>query len=181
MKKKTLCAVLLTAMICACAGCGGNSASTTTTALSAPQSAADTDVVIDADTDENNAAPGEIAEEILAEIPITSAFGKNKDTLTDYFDDLDVDSIDDFNFTMCASGAYPDEIGIFRFTSEDAAEAAVSVMEARLQYQKDVYKDYTPDEYYKLEDAVIAQSGKWVWYLVTSDNSRADEIVRSHF
>ncbi len=170
MKKKILCAVLTAAMLCACAGCGGNTASTTTAANTTTTAAA-TEV-------KKDASPSAVAKAVLDEIPIASAFEKKKESLGDYFDDLDVDSIDDFNYTICASGAYPDEIAIFRFTSDDAAQKAVSVMEARLQYQKDMYKDYTPDEYYKLEDAVIKQDGKWVWYLVTSDNTKADEIVR---
>ena len=183
MKKKVLCAALLTAMICSFAGCGGNSASTTTTTAKATAAPAGNDVVLDADTGDKDTSvtASDIAGKILEEIPIASAFEKKKETLADYFDDLDVDDIEDFNFTICASGAYPDEIGIFRFESAEDAEEAVPVMKARLQYQKDMYKDYTPDEYYKLEDAVISQNGKWVWYLVTANNSRADEIVRSHF
>ncbi|MBP5605755.1 MAG: DUF4358 domain-containing protein, partial [Ruminiclostridium sp.] len=39
------------------------------------------------------------------------------------------------------------------------------------------YKDYTPEEYYKLEDAVVEQQGEWVIYLVTGDNTKAKETA----
>ena len=171
MKKKILCALLTAAVICSCAGCGGNTPAATTMAAEAPAATAAGETKSDADA-------SSIAKAVLDEIPIASAFEKKKDTLGDYFDDLNVDAIEDFNYTICASGAYPDEIAVFRFSSESDAEAAVPVMEARLEYQTKMYKDYTPDEVYKLEDAVIKQSGVWVWYLVTSNNTRADEIVR---
>ena len=31
---------------------------------------------------------------------------------------------------------------------------------------------------YKIENAVIRQTGSWVYYLVTSDNEKADSIVK---
>lgn len=170
MKKKIIAAALITSLICGAASCdGGNKpADTTTTAATAEAPAA------------VSASASEITAAVLEEVPINSAFEKKPETLADYFDGLDTDKLTDSSYYMCASGAYPDEIAVFRFGSSDDAAAAISVVNDRLEYQKKTYKDYTPDEYYKLEGAVVEQSGEWVYYLVTSDNERSKGIVKGY-
>ena len=167
MKKRIFCAALLAALVCASASCGNNNKPAATT-----QAAGTT--ASEAKSDANAA---DVTAAVLDEIPINSAFEKSKESLEDYFDGLDVSTLADQSYYICASGAYPDEIAVFRFDSEDSAKAALPAVEDRLDYQKSTYKDYTPDEYYKLEDAVIEQTGEWVIYTVTSDNAKAKEIA----
>ena len=169
--KKLVCAVLLTAMIAAAAGCGNQTPAVTTkpadtTAATQESKPANTDV-----------KASDITKAVLEATPINSAFEKKLESIPDYFDGLDTDKIKDSSYFICASGAYPDEIAAFRFDSSDSAKAAVSAVNDRLQYQKDTYKDYTPEEYYKLEDAVVEQQGEWVIYLVTGDNTKAKETA----
>mgnify|MGYP002625599581 CR=1 FL=1 len=169
MKKRIFAAILIAALACGVSACdGGNKPADTTTP---PAAAAAPEVT---------ASPSEITAAVLAEVPINSAFEKKFDSLPDYFDGLDTAALIDESYYMCASGAYPDEIAVFRFgTSEDAA-AAVTAVNDRLEYQKKTYKDYTPEEYYKLEGAVVEQSGEWVYYIVTSDNEKAKGIIKGY-
>ncbi|MBO6301739.1 MAG: DUF4358 domain-containing protein [Ruminiclostridium sp.] len=166
MKKRILSVILTAALVCGTASCNGSQPASTTAAntTAAAKPAADF-------------SAADITKAVLDAVPINSAFEKNKESLEDYFDDLDASAITDSSYYICASGAYPDEIAAFRFDSETSAKAAVSAVESRLEYQKSTYKDYTPEEYYKLEDAVIEQAGEWLIYLVTSDNSKAKEIA----
>ncbi|MBQ9483675.1 MAG: DUF4358 domain-containing protein [Ruminiclostridium sp.] len=166
MKRKIICALLLAALVCGAASCGGDKPAATTTKAAETTAAPKPD-----------ASAGEIASAVLEAVPINSAFEKKKESLEDYFDDLKTDSIVDSSYYICASGAYPDEIAIFRFDSADSAKNAVAAVENRLEYQKSTYKDYTPAEYYKLEDAVIEQRGEWLIYTVTSDNAKAKDIA----
>lgn len=166
MKKKFIIITLIAAMICGASSCGSDKPAQTTagtTAAAEPAKAV--------------ASAGEIAQAVLDAVPIASAFEKSASSFEDYFDDLDTDSLADSSFWICASGAYPDEIAVFRFNSEADAQNARSSVEDRLESQKKTYKDYTPEEYYKLEDAVIEQSGEWLIYLVTSDNAKAKDIA----
>lgn len=122
-------------------------------------------------------APSEVTSSILAEITINSAIEKGIDDLSVYFTDLDIAALESASYYMCASGAYPDEIAVFKFSSAELAEQGKAAVEARLEKQISVYESYTPDEMYKLDDAVIEVKGNYVYYLVTSDNSKAKEIV----
>ncbi len=181
MKKRILSTILVCALVCGAAACdGGKPASTTakaTTAAATTDAAAteaggnDTATVSDASAEDITAA-------VLEATPINSAFAQNEAMLENNFDGLDVSTVKDYSYYVCASGAYPDEVAVFRFSSEDAAGSAVPAVSDRLEYQKKTYKDYTPDEYYKLEGAIIGQSGEWLYYIVTSDNSKAESIVK---
>ena len=174
MKKKILFAMLTAVLAVTAASCGGNTPASTTKASEAPASTADTAAAEPA----SDAAAADITKAVLDEVPINSAFEKKKESLPDYFDGLDVDAIEDFSYYICASGAYPDEIAVFRFSSSDSAENAVKAVTDRLAYQKETYETYTPDEMYKIDGAVIKQTGNWVYYLVTSDNEKAESIVK---
>ncbi len=125
--------------------------------------------------------PAEITSAVLAEIPINSAVEKGIDDLGYYFADLDTSTLTDASYYMCASGAYPDEIAVFKFNSSEMAEAGKSAVEARMQSQVKTYESYSPDEMYKLDNAVIEVNGSYIYYLVTSDNVKANDIVSGYF
>ncbi len=168
MKKKIL-AVLLAVSLLSCAGCGGSSDSNTTTTTGS--SATD-----EAPADVNVA---DVTKAILEEVPINSAFEKKADTLGDYFYELDTEALESSSYYLCASGAYPDEIAVFKFKDDASAKDAVTAVNKRLESQIEMYETYTPDEMYKLEGAIVKQSGVYVYYLVTSDNEKAESIVKS--
>ncbi len=144
-----------------------------------------TDTTTDNDTNADPAsvqettasAPADVTAAVLAEIPINSAIEKGIDDLSVYFADLDTNGLEAASYYMCASGAYPDEIAVFKFTSAELAETGKTAVQTRLEKQISVYESYTPDEMYKLDGAVLEVKGNYVYYLVTSDNARAKEIV----
>ena len=173
MKKKILSTLLVCALVCGAAACSGGTPASTTTA------AATTAATTEANSASvSNASAEDITAAVLEATPINSAFAQNEAMMENNFDGIDVSKIKEFSYYVCASGAYPDEIAVFRFDSSDSAASAVAAVSDRLEYQKKTYKDYTPDEYYKLEGAIIAQSGEWLYYIVTSDNSKAETIVK---
>lgn len=125
-----------------------------------------------------NAEPSDITSAVLVEIPINSAIEKGLDDLSMYFTELDTTGLESVSYYMCASGAYPDEIAVMKFTSEELAGQGRTAVQSRLDKQISVYESYTPDEMYKLEGAIIETNGNYLYYLVTSDNAKAEEIVK---
>lgn len=163
MKRKITAALLAAAILC-CASCGSKPEETTTTTAAT-----------EAAVTEFTAA--DVTAAVLAEITINSAFEKKPESLPDYFTDLNTDDIVDSSYYLCASGAYPDEIAVFEFKSAEAAEKGLEAVKTRLKDQISVYESYTPDEMYKLEGAITEVKGNYVYYLVCSDNSKAQDIV----
>ncbi len=162
MKKRVL-AAFLAAMCMTVASCGGETDAPVTTQQE----------------EEFYVAATDITNAVLAEVPINSAIEKRKDDLEFYFTELDVTGLTSASYYMCASGAYPDEVAVFVFDTAENANNAKSAVQTRLDKQISVYESYTPEEMYKLEDAILDVRQNVIFYAVTENNSRAQEIFDS--
>lgn len=131
-----------------------------------------------AETEEIKAekSAAEITSAVMAEIEIQSAIEKSIDEIGGFYD-VDTSAVVDMSVYICGSGAYPDELAAFKFTDVDSAKAGAEAVKKRLESQTALYKDYTPDEVYKLDGAQVITKDNWVILTVCSDNSRAKEII----
>lgn len=168
MKKIILAGILVAMCLCA-VSCGPKSAVTTE----------QENVTDDIEEKVIDIAPSEITEIILSEITINSAIEKGIDDMPMYFGELDTTGLEAVSYYMCASGAYPDEIAVFKFKSAELAEQGKTAVQSRLDKQISIFETYTPDEFYKLEDAVIEVKENYIFYFVTENNARASEIMES--
>lgn len=91
---------------------------------------------------------------------------------------IDPEKVTEFSARICASGAMPDEFGVFVAADGEAAEELVSVLENRIEKQRDTYKDYTPDEMYKFDDCFARRDGERVFYAICADNELAADILK---
>lgn len=124
--------------------------------------------------------PSEITYAIMTEIEIPSAVEKTKENIGAYYD-IDIDSVEELSVYICGSGAYPDELAVFKMTSEEQTEAAKDAVQKRFDSQIELYTDYTPDEMYKLDGARVEVKGKYVMFFSCSDDDRAYEIAEGLF
>lgn len=170
-KKISVCfaitAVLLT-------GCSNGSEATVT----------DTDVVQETTMSEEASVkepmPSDITAAIMAEIEIPSAVEKDVDSI-DYYFNVDKTQLEDVSMYICGSGAFPDELTVLKMTSAEAAETAMTAVQDHFESQIELYRDYTPNEFYKLEEAKVIIKNNYVMLFVCSDNARAEEIAESFF
>lgn len=119
----------------------------------------------------------QVAAAVLEAVPINSAVEKGIDDLPIYFPSLDPEGIEDASYYICGSGAYPDEIAVLKFRSDDLAQAGLEAVRERLDSQYETYESYTPKEMYKFDGAVAEARGSYVVYLITADNDTAKETV----
>ncbi len=134
-------------------------------------------VLSDTESDENVSA-ADIAAAVMNSIELQSPVEKTVDDIGPFYD-IDASTVEDMAVFVCGSGAYPDELAVFRFTDADNAGAGAEAARKRLESQTALYTDYTPDEVYKLEDAEIIQKDNWVILTICSDNAAAKEIIEN--
>lgn len=166
MKKNITIAAIAAALLLT--GCSnGNSSAPEQSGVSENSSAAQTETKTAA----------EKAEDVLANITFSGEMvAVDSDTIDVRFG-FTADGISDFAAYICGSGAYPDEFGVFTADSADKADEIKASLEKRIENLKETYKDYTPEEMYKFDDCFIKQNGNTVYYAVTSDNTKAAEIL----
>lgn len=89
--------------------------------------------------------------------------------------------IDEDTVTGCAAyGATTtsaEELALFTFDSEDAAQAAVKLLQTRITDRTEELRDYLPDELPKLEKARVEQRGATALLLVCADYDAAGKLL----
>lgn len=159
IKKITACAVLAAVMLSGCTktentGSSGSSSSSAAVTQSA----------------------SEKTTKLLTEVEFPEMVEVSSDRLEVYFG-ISADKVEDFSAYICGSGAMPDEFGIFLAKDASAAAEIEGLLKDRIDYQTETYRDYTPQEVYKLEDSFVSVSGNTVIYAICADNAKAREIL----
>lgn len=163
---KRLTAIVFAAALVLMAGCGDNSGSDAS-------SGAVSGVTSEADV---KSASERIAE-LAGQIELPSMAEVTADNLYTFLG-IDPEKVSEFSAQICASGAMPDEFGVFVAVDGDAAAEIKSTLESRIEKQRDTYKDYTPDEMYKFDDCFARQDGNCVFYAICADNTLAADILK---
>ncbi len=147
-------------------GCGNNRAS------SASGSDSDTSV----SQPDVSKTPAEKAEELLAAVDFPEMAEVTADKLLAYYG-IDEADVTEYKAYVAGAGVYPDEFGIFVLSDKAAADKVHESLTNRLEKQQSTYADYSPDEMYKFDDAVLVSSDNVVYYCVCADNAAAEDIL----
>lgn len=165
--KGIIATLLAAAMLTSLTACGGDNTSSTGTINS---SATESSV--------NASAPADITNKIMGDIKFPSMAEIKSDRLSTYYD-VDADKIEAFSAYICGSGAYPDEIAVFKMKSADDVNAVKTVLDKRVESQTTTFKDYTPDEMYKIDGKNVIISGNYIALIICSDNAGATATFNS--
>lgn len=78
-----------------------------------------------------------------------------------------------------SSGATSEEIAVFRFATEEDAQAGLDALQQRLESRTEDFANYMPDEVSRLENAVLQRSGCYV-ALCVSAGDEARQIIGAY-
>ena len=147
-------------------GCSGND-----TGSSAADSGAENSV-----TEVSAATPAERTAELLTAVEFPGMAEVTEDRLTAYYG-IDPSSLTEFSVYVAGAGAYPDEFGIFVAADDAAAADIVTLLNERIEKQKNTYADYSPDEMYKFDESFVKTEGTTVYFAVCADGDTAADIL----
>ena len=164
MKKRSIIAILTAALLLT--GCSGGNTSSGSTASDASASVAET-----------AKTAAEKADVLLAEVEFSGEMIAVDGESMEFRLGFNTEGLTDYAAYICGSGAFPDEFGVFTADSAERAEEIKTALEKRIEAQKATYQDYTPEEMYKFDDCFVNISGNTVTYAVTSDNTKAADIL----
>ena len=80
-----------------------------------------------------------------------------------------------------SSGATAEEIIVFQARDSETLAILRSALEARLEYQKEIYAAYAPEEVRYLQGAVLREKGVYLIYCVAADAEKAEELTEKLF
>lgn len=93
---------------------------------------------------------------------------------------ISADDYSEYSLWWAGSGGDADEICIIK-AKDDKLDNIQKAVEKRLEDQKEVFKDYVPEQYEKLCDTKVKTEGNYVYWICTNDNSKAEETLLSYF
>jgi hypothetical protein len=125
--------------------------------------------------------PDNVTAAVMSAIEFPSPVQKDAESIGVYYTELDTNSVKRMSVYVCGSGAYPDEIAVFEFRDEEAADAGFEAVNKRYDELVSIFTDYTPAEMYKLESPVMDRFGNYVIFIDCSDNEKAEEIIGTYF
>lgn len=174
-------AIAMAAALALMAGCGdktGSDNQSGTLDVSDASNASSASNASNAATSEADVkSASERVAELAGQIELPSMAEVTADNLSTFLG-IDSEKVSEFSAQICASGAMPDEFGVFVAVDENAAADIKSTLESRIEKQRDTYKDYTPDEMYKFDDCFAEQDGNCVFYAICADNKLAADILK---
>ena len=89
------------------------------------------------------------------------------------FDDVEVAEC----VVLCSTGATTEESALFKCSGEEAAAKIKASADKRVETQRTVYESYAPGEMPKLDDAIVTQSGLYVFYIVSADAAKVQSVL----
>ncbi len=101
----------------------------------------------------------------------------NEDNFT-YEYGLEKSDYEEYSVFWAGSGGDADEVCIIKTSDTGKVKKAVK---ERLENRKETFEDYVEEEYDKLCDSKVKTKGSYVYWLCTSDNSKSEDEMLSHF
>ena len=95
-----------------------------------------------------------------------------------FFDDANV--IEEALVCKSASGATAEEIAVITVKSVSDVESVKAAVEMRVEDLAFNFENYVPAEMDKIENAVVATSGRYIILAVADDSAAAQEIIDSY-
>ena len=77
-----------------------------------------------------------------------------------------------------AQSVIGDEMAFFTMSSEEAAKAVYTALQARVKTQSSAFEGYGPEEVPKFDAAIIKQTGTTVYLIVASDYDAVDKALK---
>ena len=167
---------MIAVSICGCSGGNAQSSATESTVSTEATSAVESEASSDEAQASGKAA--EITGKIQADVKFPGMAEIGEDRMSGYYD-VASDKIESYSAYICGSGAYPDEIAVFQLKSADDVADVKAMLEKRVEAQTATFKDYTPDEMYKIDGKNVVTSGNYVALIICADNAKAIEDFNS--
>lgn len=120
-----------------------------------------------------------VADELRTEITYQDELSKLTDSMFDSVYDIDRTLLKQV-VAYTSSGATAEEIVALELNSADDAKTAEDALKDRLDYLKEGYADYGPEEVPKIDNAVVRVSGTYVFMSISNDHEKAAEILKSN-
>jgi hypothetical protein len=124
---------------------------------------------------------GAFCQDVLETVVYDDELIPLSDRLAGEYYDLDFDGLEEYVIYVSATSATANELAVMRLSDQKAVEAARKAVEKRIAAQTAVYKNYRPDELFRLENAVVTVRDNHLLFSASPDNSAVQKLFEQSF
>lgn len=128
-----------------------------------------------ADKKAKNPDVSEIMNAVKKDIKFEDMADIEKEKIKTYID-INLDEVEQLKYIIAGDGITADEVLIVKVKDGTDTSDIKSKIEKSRENKKELFKSYSPEEMPKIESSVLEIKGNYVFYAITSDNSKAKKI-----
>lgn len=103
----------------------------------------------------------------------------DESTIPANYPKLELDRVESFTCNVSGSMATPEEVSIFLAKTPEDVESIRAAVDRRVEDQTFNFEDYRPEEMPKLENAVIIERGRYVFYAVCENADAVRDVIEA--
>lgn len=126
---------------------------------------------------EMNVSVDELAGKIIEKVSFTEQLESLEDEAAYY--NYGIEGITPEVSAWASSSAVVDCLAVFKAENDADVQTVQAAIESTVDYLRDGYSDYGPDQVPKLDSAVTVTKGNYVVFCVAADNAAAAEAINS--
>lgn len=128
-----------------------------------------------------NPDPAAVTAQLQKDMKFPEMLEVNADKLSKYYTIPD-NTVENCSVYLCSSAASADEIAVFRAKSPNDADKIKAAVKDRIDQKAAVFQNYgKPQEYSYIQNCVLESKGKYVFFAVTSDSTKARNTFDGFF
>ena len=120
------------------------------------------------------------SEEIISNSIFPSMIDVDIGNIEKYYE-MESSNIEDVSLYINASGGFPDELFISKSENKEKADIIHKNIEKRKEILIETFRDYQPDEMYKLEESQISRYGNYNIFIVSENSDEVLKEIKKYF
>lgn len=94
---------------------------------------------------------------------------------------ININSIEDFISFAPKSNMDVEEILILKVKKDENMSEIKSKISKRLEKQRESFKNYSPEKYKIIEDAILEEEGQYLIFIISENSSSIYKIIKDNF
>ena len=122
----------------------------------------------------------DVYNEVAAAVTVPDFIELTENDIVDYVA-VDVADLKQMKVQISAEAISADQIVLCEAVDSAAADRVEAAFKTYLNSVKNSFENYLPSEYAKMEDIEVQRSGNYIYYCVTSEVDKVNEIFDKYF
>lgn len=130
--------------------------------------------------EEKSVATKDIADKIVKDLEFPATLEMDEERAKEFYA-LDTTLVSEFAIYQAMMNVKSDEVSVFKVKDKKNIEKVKEGILKRQEQLTNVWKQYLPDQYEKVQNYIILEKDNYIMYCISDNQEKAEEIFNSFF